>query len=202
MPVPTFRRISPRKHSARADDSPLWATFPTGVLVERTSTIELNAGSVVSLPRYVRENGGALGYQAAHAVLTSLARQYAAILSRGLSVHMYDADDIIVADGAAFLANPDAVVSAGTRITTPVRGAQFVPPELRSTRKAEVEVGPGSGYYTMCCVVGNSIFPGWPQAPTDLEVEHALEPIVGLPLYWCMRRCLSAKPADRVFLIL
>jgi len=202
MPVPTFRRISPRKHSARADDSPLWATFPAGVLVERTSTIELNASSVVSLPRYVRENGGALGYQAAYAVLMSLARQYAAILSRGLSVHLYDADDIVVADGAAYLANPSAVVSVGTRIETPVRGVHFVPPELRSNKKTEVEVGPGSGYYTMCCVVGDSIFPGWPQAPTDSEVERALDPIVGLPLYWCLLRCLSAKPSDRVFLIL
>jgi len=201
MPVPVFRSSSARRYTAKAPASDLWGSFPPGILTVKPTGLEASAGRVESLRAFVKRQGGALSYQAAVALAVSLASQYSRLLARGLAAPLYSASDIIVIDGQGYLANPTAVVSEGSRVNLPVRGAQFVPPELRGRAGTSAATAP-AGYYTMACVVADSIFPGIPEVPSDEDVAAALEPVIGLPLYWCLLRCLAAAPEDRVFLLL
>ncbi len=151
---------------------------------------------------FVKRQAGAIGYQAAVALAVSLGSQYSRLLARGFVAPLYAPEDILVVDGQGFLADPEAIVAQGTRISMPVRDASFVPPELRGSATATATATAAAGYYTLACVVADAIFPGIPESPSDDDIAAALEPIVGLPLYWCLRRCLSVSPEERVFLLL
>jgi hypothetical protein len=201
MPVPVFRSSSARRYAAKAPASELWDSFPPGTLTVKPTGLEISAGSVEPLPAFVKRQGGALGYQAAVALTVSLASQYSRLVARGFVAPLYSTSDVLVIDGQGYLANPAAVVAQGSRVNMPVRDAQFVPPELRAIEGTAAAAAP-AGYYTLACVVTNAIFPGLPEAPAEEAIAGALEPIIGLPLYWCLLRCLAAAPEDRAFLLL